>query len=353
MTKTTSIIAALCITTWWMLFSIPPSLRADSSFTTQDLAQAALSTDCLDWKIDGICFWLRCGLFGCRVVTSPRVSHRLPDLVVQSYIEPGNPPWREWRPHTQTAANTALSGSRLGTGMTGATNRNRFNHMLNYFEADVAGNPVADLYGRIPGRFLCRSDVTPFHPYLTASTDAVAWRSTGVEDNLLDQDNGQLEVGLSADNTWGPIHPRTGFVLQPHPAKAAAVTAARGIDIVTRDIGDHVATPYKPSESARTMRRGDPKAPDPRSCSNSGGVWRETKNESGCQTAVWRQWRSSPASDRRRWQMLTPEPTRQCRMFGTAAPPSGAAIDGRYGWHYWQQYRCCRKRGIYLGETGL
>ena len=266
MTKTTSIIAALCITASWTFSSIPPSLQADSSFTTQDLAQAALSTDCLDWKIDGICFWLRCGLFGCRVVTSPRVSHRLPDLVVQSYIEPGNPPWREWRPHTQTAANTALLGSRLGTGMTGATNRNRFSHMLNYFEADVAGNPVADLYGRIPGRFLCRSDVTPFHPYLSAPADAVAWRSTGVEDNHLDQDNGQLEVGLSADNTWGPIHPRTGFVLQPHPAKAAAVTAARGIDIVTRDIGDHVATPLQterkfPHKASR--RPPMPRIPDP------------------------------------------------------------------------------------------
>ncbi len=345
-------IAVICISAW-LLVAAGPAVHGDSSFTTQDLARAAQSPDCLDWKIDGICFWLRCDLFGCRVVTSPRVSHRLPDLVVQSHIEPSNPPWREWQPHARAAAETTLSGARLGTGLTGAINRNRFSHMLNYFEVDVVGNPVADLSRRISGRFLCRSDVSPFHPYLSAAADADTWRSTGIEESRNAQDYEQREVGISAESTWGPMQPRTGFVLQPHPAKAAAVTAARGIDIVTRHPGEHVATPYKASESARSMRRGDPKAPDPKSCSDSGGVWRESRNESGCHTAIWRQWRSPPASNRPRWQMLTPEPAQQCRSFGTPPPPSSAAVDGRYAWHYWQRYRCCRKRGIFIGETGL
>ena len=351
MKKTLTTAAAVCFTTA-LLFSAGSPSHGDSSFTTQDLNRSAMSEDCLDWRVDGICFWLQCSLFGCRIVTSIRVSHRLPDLVVQSYIEPGEPPWIEWQPRSAAAAKSAHPASQPATGMTGATNRNRFSNMLNYFETDVVGSPAAVLDSLGSGRFMCRTDVTPFHPYLSASADAEAWRGTA-DNRRVPTLKDQGEVGLSPDNTWGPLRPRTGFVLQPHPAKAAAVTATRGVDIVTRDPEGHVATPYRNSHSARRMLRGDPEAPDPKTCSDSGGVWKETKNETGCRPAVWRQWRSPPAGQQPRWQMLTPEPTRQCRRFGTLTPPSAAAEDGRYGWHYWQRYRCCRKRGIFIGETGL
>ena len=333
----------------WLLAVTASPVYADTEITTPDLSALALSPDCIDWKIDGICFWLRCGLFGCRVVTSARVSHRLPDLVIQSYIEPGSPPWLDGPQFTRSKSRSV---SNLGSGITGATNRNQFSHTLNYFEVDIVGNPIADLFGRIPGRFMCRSDVDPLHPYFASSIDASAWRSLNTNSEVKSSLLEQSEVSAAPGITWGPLFPRTGFVLQPHPAKAAAVTATRAVDIVTREIGNHIATPYNTNTSPRSIRRGDPTAPNPKSCSDSGGTWRETKNTSGCETTVWQQWRSLP-TDNRRWQMLAPEPARQCRQFGTAKAPSSASIDGRYGWHYWQRYRCCRKRGFYLGETGI
>ena len=333
----------------WLIAVTASPVYADTEFTTSDLSVLALSPDCIDWKFDGICFWLRCGLFGCRVVTSARVSHRLPDLVVQSYIEPGSPPWHDGPKFSHSNSQRA---SNLGTGITGATNRNQFSHTLNYFEVDIVGNPVADLFGRIPGRFMCRSDVDPLHPYFASSIDASAWRSLNTNSEVNSSLLEQSEVSAAPGITWGPLLPRTGFVLQPHPAKAAAVAATRAIDIVTRELGNHIATPYTTNTSTRSIRRGDTTASNPKSCSDSGGTWRETKNTSGCETTVWQQWRSLP-TDNRRWQMLAPEPARQCRQFGTAKAPSSSSIDGRYGWHYWQRYRCCRKRGFYLGETGI
>ncbi len=186
---------------------------------------------------------------------------------------------------TAEAAKSAHPASQPATGMTGATNRNRFSNMLNYFETDVVGNPAAVLDSLGSGRFMCRTDVTPFHPYLSASADAEVWRGTG-DNRRVPALKDQGEVGLSPDNTWGPLRPRTGFVMQPHPAKAAAVTATRGVDIVTRNPEGHVATPYRNSHSARRMLRGDPEASDPKTCSHSVGVWKETKNETGCRPAA-------------------------------------------------------------------
>ena len=83
-------------------------LKAEE-FNVSALASSALSWDCLDWKIDGVCVFLRCGLFGCYIVTTPRISHRLPDLVVQSYANTANPPWQEWQPVAKAAAQAASS----------------------------------------------------------------------------------------------------------------------------------------------------------------------------------------------------------------------------------------------------
>ena len=79
------------------------SLKAEE-FNVSDLANSALSWDCLDWKIDGVCVFLRCGIFGCYIVTTPRISHRLPDLVVQSYANTAEAPWQEWQPLAKAAA---------------------------------------------------------------------------------------------------------------------------------------------------------------------------------------------------------------------------------------------------------
>ncbi len=84
--------------TWClMVFVVPAAPRADPSFTSADIVEATTAVDCLDWKVRGICLKLKCGLFGCRIRTVPWVEHRIPDLVVSAYNEPGRIPWTKAR----------------------------------------------------------------------------------------------------------------------------------------------------------------------------------------------------------------------------------------------------------------
>lgn len=50
-------------------------------------------THCLDYRIVGLCFWLRCSPMGCHIETTLKVVHYLPDGVVSSYTKPDNNPW--------------------------------------------------------------------------------------------------------------------------------------------------------------------------------------------------------------------------------------------------------------------
>ena len=341
----------------FLLMLLPAEESDAQSFRLDALAESALSTDCLDWKIDGICIWIRCSIFGCYVVTSPLISHRLPDLVVQSYINPGEPPWQEWKPIAKALATASSSiagnvfGFELGGGTAGTgASVHKFSDSLQYYETDAVGNPIAALASRAAGPFLCQSDVTPMLPYFSAAADAASWRSGIAELNRSESlMPGQREVGSSASNTWGPIYPRTGFLIQSDPARAAAVTATRAIDIVSNDPAGHVVKPYKSSTSTRHVRRGDPQARTESACTESGGTWQVNKGDGKCRPAVWRQWRDTGNDKGEHWQMITPEPTKQCRAFGTGESPSAASKDGSYAWCRWIRYRCCMKLGSAAG----
>ncbi|MRX37470.1 TIGR03756 family integrating conjugative element protein, partial [Aminobacter sp. MDW-2] len=45
---------------------------------TAKIATSALSPDCLEYRVVGICYWLRCGAFGCSVRTSAKIRHYVP-----------------------------------------------------------------------------------------------------------------------------------------------------------------------------------------------------------------------------------------------------------------------------------
>ena len=47
---------------------------------------------CLEYKVVGICYWLLCGPHGCKVKTSVKVRHYVPDAVVSSYANTGSNP---------------------------------------------------------------------------------------------------------------------------------------------------------------------------------------------------------------------------------------------------------------------
>ena len=168
----------------FLLMLLPAEESDAQSFGLDALAESVLSTDCLDWKVDGICLWIHCSIFGCFVVTSPLISHRLPDLVVQSYINPGEPPWNEWKPIAKAlaAASSSIAGNVFGFELGGGTagtgaSVHKFSDSLQYYETDAVGNPIAALASRAAGPFLCQSDVTPMLPYFSAAADAASWRS--------------------------------------------------------------------------------------------------------------------------------------------------------------------------------
>ena len=328
--------------------------RADS-FGLANLASAAFSPDCLDWKIEGACLWIQCDLFGCRIVPSPKISHRLPDLVVQSYPDTGEPPWNEWRPIAQAAASEASSsvqaftGLQLGGGTRSGVGTRKHIDALQFFETDVAGNPAIKLADHFDGKLLCKSAAKPMEPYFLSVTDAAAWRTGEAERTRIESITpGMREVGFGAQYTWGPVFPRTGFVMQPDPTRAAAVMAVRAVDIVVNDASGHIGKSFK-SGKAGYLKRGDAKANTRNKCEDTGGAWRTTRETNYCQPMVWRQVRGAARDTGDHWQMITPQRSSRCESFGGEKSPSDVSRDGCYAWQWWQRYTCCMKLGGFAG----
>ncbi len=321
--------------------------RGEETISTAEIIARSVSEDCLEWKISGVCIWLKCSIFGCRIVTTPRISHRLPDLVVAAYPEPNHSPWQDAAriiASMQIDSKEALSG-----GSVSGIGASRLLHdELKYFESDVIGSPVV----RLPGvrRFLCRSASQPFFPYFVSLRDAIAWRS-GMPDAKRSEalERGVREIGLWPEFTWGSVYPRSGFVMQAHAGKAAAVSSQRAVDIVLRDSTGHVTGKFSANPEQR-VTRGDVKAENPRLCHLSGGRWQRTPrlNEEGrCVRQVWHQWLPSANEQSDRWQMLLPHHARRCETFGAQPewPHPEISESGRYLWNYWAKYKCCVKAG--------
>lgn len=324
----------------------PFTIRGDT-LTTEEIVARSQSTDCLDWKISGICIWLRCSIFGCQVVTTPRISHYLPDFVVSSYAQTGQSPW----PVVEQSLfdpTTDLVSSLSGGSITGTGTSRLLQDELKFHEVDVIGSPVT----RVPGvkRFLCRRASQPFFPYFLSLFDAKAWRSGSPDSSRREAlTPGMREIGSWPDYTWGSIYPRSGFILQTHAGKSAAVASQRAIDVVLRDNIGHIASRMA-EHTEQDVRRGNPKASNPHTCGLSGGQWQRLprSNKGGqCVKQVWRQW--LPIADEKsdRWQMLLPHHSKRCETFGRQPewPYPEVAGNDRYIWNYWGRYKCCVKAG--------
>ena len=88
---------------------------------------------CLEYKVVGICYWLLCGPHGCKVKTSVKVRHYVPDAVVSSYANTGSNPW------TEVSALGTESLAQAGNDAT--TNYKAENSIGRFKEADVIGHP--------------------------------------------------------------------------------------------------------------------------------------------------------------------------------------------------------------------
>ncbi|MCP1463326.1 TIGR03756 family integrating conjugative element protein [Pseudomonas sp. S3E17] len=277
------------------------------------LISSSLSTDCLAYRVVGVCYWLRCTPYGCKVKTSVKVRHYVPDAVVSSYADTGKNPWREVA--LMSPANPSAQG-----GGDSTTNQSNENALLKFKNADVIGHPGTLLFNRFASQFgySCTGASTAYRPYFLSSFDVPAWRYN-VPEMIYPEalTPGQREVGVTGD-MWGNVYPRGGFLQQADDYKAAAVVAQRAGDVVTRSGQPHL---YQ-SLLARAQPGYWP-----------AGALRENDADSG------------------KWQRLQPDISMNCAVFpNSEALPQ--AEDGAYAWGLWRPYSCCKREGqFFLGST--
>lgn len=287
---------------------------------TAQIIASSLSTDCLQYRIVGICYWLHCGMFGCSVRTSVRVKHNLPDLVVSAYAAPGDNPWQEVAFVGSPIPGVAEEGSDTNPREANPKTKIRFKN------ADAIGHPAdATFYKFLRGfGYSCSSTVVPLQPYFVSTLDAASWR-TGIPESFYPEalTPGMREVGQT-DDLWGNVYPRAGALGQTHDYKTGAVIAQRAADIVTRTGQPHIYLPL----TAHSRDGYWPPAPVKENTSGNHG-----------------------------WQMISPQMTSHCITF-----PESDSLDtyadklsetGDYAWTLWRPYSCCQRRGqTFLGSSG-
>lgn len=290
--------------------SMVPPVSSGTINTAQVIA-SALSPQCLEYKIVGICYWLLCTPYGCTVQTSTKVRHYIPNAVVSSYNQTGINPWAE-----MSFLGTPISGIAEGGGANEQKRSGRKDN-LRFKNADVIGHPAlaAPAFNQFMGQmgYTCSSPATAMMPYLLSTLDAVMWRS-GLPESFYPEalTPGLREIGsTTGGNMWGNVYPRSGFVTQVDDYKAAAVVAQRAADVVTRNGQIHVYQPMTASASPGYW----PPSPV---MENTG-----TRNH--------------------KWQQLSPLLSTSCAVFPDS--PNPIATDGNYAWALWQPYSCCKRRG--------
>lgn len=270
-----------------------------SQINTATIMASSASPNCLEYKVVGTCFWLFCTYFGCKVRTSVKVRHFLPEMVVSAYNHEKQNPWTEM--------NVLSQGVKGGEYRSPQKNYSQ----LTFKNAAAIGHPqgaIASLLGSTG--YYCQSQTTPFVPYFLSSLDYFAWQNNLPEmfypEALIP---GSREVRSGAD-TWGNIFPRGGAVTQTHDYKASAVIAQRVADIVSRNGQLHI---YQPA--ART---------------GGAGTWYPSPVQEG-------------NIKNHKWQQLSPTMSRSCGVFPDTPPT--LSEQGNYAWALWRPYKCCKRRG--------
>lgn len=107
-----------------MILSAAGVPAASAALNSAQIVASAVSQSCISWRVSGICYWLLCTPFGCRVVTSMKVTHFIPEAVVSAYNTPGSNPWREMSLVSQVAGGleNAVTGALGGVSAGGGNN---------------------------------------------------------------------------------------------------------------------------------------------------------------------------------------------------------------------------------------
>ena len=288
---------------------------ASASINSAAIVASSLSPQCLEYKVVGICYWLMCTTFGCKVRTSTKVRHYVPDAVVSAYSNTGVNPWTE-----MSMLGTPTPQSQAGNDAT--TNHAGENAALKFKETDVIGHPAGATFSQFASAsgYACQGATLPLVPHFVSTLDPIAWRY-GIPEAVYPEAliPGRREVGsMATTNLWGNVYPRSGFLHQSDDYKTGAVIAQRAGDITTRSGQIHVYWPMSV------------KAKD--------GYWPAGELVEG-------------DAKTGKWQELTPHMSQSCAVF----PNSEAQIqaeDGGYAWALWRPYSCCQRRGqTFLGST--
>lgn len=290
----------------------PAFVETPVNTATIAASAVAAAPKCLDYCVEGVCLSIICTPFGCKVKSTPWISHNIPELVVSAYSQPGEIPWTEAKNTYGIPARGTLAGngpfytSRAKSGHKKNAN-SRAHSNLHFKEASVIGSPTG-VFTRyaISNSGFCPSKSRPFFPYFQSEYDYAEWRF-GLAEKLYPASwlPGMREVSQTPLTTWGNIHPRTAFVKSEHPGKAGAVIAQRAVDIVTRSYQPHIYYP----------------APLPAS--------NEKKDN---------------------WQMIHPEVEVDCKPFGGATDYEfyKTSLRDDFSWLYWQNVNCCPQAPGYV-----
>jgi len=238
------------------------------------------------------------------------------------------------------------------------------------FAASVQG--IADGAGGVGARLepwqgLCPSDTTPMVPYYLSGMNVLAWRFKIPEivypqtyvpfSNATTIGNFQPLATLSGNHdgeihNYGSVYPRNGYLLQPDPVKAAAVSAFRAAHVVTRDGQPHVYTYAEPQTRDDEFVMFDARHEDL-------GIGEEARSAESMELRP-------DLRERGSWQLIHSEggeTEQSCQLFGDPSvnpsmgnifspggllrqtPPAQwtegkKADDNRYVFNLWRRYRC-------------
>ena len=295
-------LSGLCIAIALTSISGQASESGQSSLNTASIMASSASTSCLDYKVVGTCFWLFCTKFGCKIRTSTKIKHYIPEVVVSSYNHQAQNPWVEM--------------NFLSNGVKGGDYQSPHKDytQATFKNVDVIGHPQGAISQMLNSTgYYCKSQTTPFVPYYLSGLDFLAWRF-GVPEMVYPEAliPGMREIRANGD-TWGNIYPRAGTVTQVHDYKASAVTAHRVADVVTNTFQPHVYIPIAKKDN------------------QSNGEWFPPPVKEG-------------DAKTHKWQQLHPLTSQSCAIFPDN-PPSMLSENGSYAWALWRPYKCCKKRG--------
>ena len=295
-------LSGLCIAIALTSISGQASESGQSSLNTASIMASSALTSCLDYKVVGTCFWLFCTKFGCKIRTSTKIKHYIPEVVVSSYNHQAQNPWVEM--------------NFLSNGVKGGDYQSPHKDytQATFKNVDVIGHPQGAISQMLNSTgYYCKSQTTPFVPYYLSGLDFLAWRF-GVPEMVYPEAliPGMREIRANGD-TWGNIYPRAGTVTQVHDYKASAVTAHRVADVVTNTFQPHVYIPIAKKDN------------------QSNGEWFPPPVKEG-------------DAKTHKWQQLHPVTSQSCAIFPDN-PPSMLSENGSYAWALWRPYKCCKKRG--------